>query len=425
MNKEIIKKNFFLYSLSLDNILFFSASILPIALMAGAFFSNLFATVVSIIFLLISINKKIISYYKNIFILIFFSFCIFLVISSVASDFKLFSLKSSLIYFRHGIFAIAIAYCLINYKNFKVYFFYSLLFSYILIIVTGYYEFIYNENIFGVKSDLYRLSMITNEKWIVGGYISRTLPIALVLFLVIGKDKLINKYLLFLFLLLFILSFLLVILSGERSPMVVIIITMIICLFIFNKFKKIRLFFLFSSIILSVLVVNYNEDLKTRIIKHTYSQLGFYSGQLNLFSPVHEEYYSESFAMFKQSPIIGKGPNTFRKYCDHVDYNIGDYCSTHPHNYYFQLLGETGLIGFLYLFSSFIFISWIIFKQTMFKLKIFSEGITNNLLILYTSMFSLLWPIIPSYNFFNSWNSITLYLIAGFLLADYFSNENN
>ena len=42
-------------------------------------------------------------------------------------------------------------------------------------------------------------------------------------------------------------------------------------------------------------------------------------------------------------------------------------CNTHPHNFYIQLLAETGLIGFIFIFSLFIYLLLHIVKNIFFK----------------------------------------------------------
>ena len=55
--------------------------------------------------------------------------------------------------------------------------------------------------------------------------------------------------------------------------------------------------------------------------------------------------------MFLDNKIFGQGPKSFRYLCNDDRFKINKWsCSTHPHNYYIQLLAETGLIG---LFNNF------------------------------------------------------------------------
>ena len=61
--------------------------------------------------------------------------------------------------------------------------------------------------------------------------------------------------------------------------------------------------------------------------------------------------------MFKDNILFGKGSKTYRYYCNDERFKINRFsCSTHPHNYYVQILAEVGLVGLSFILISLIFI---------------------------------------------------------------------
>jgi len=73
------------------------------------------------------------------------------------------------------------------------------------------------------------------------------------------------------------------------------------------------------------------------------------------FSHDTHSHFMTAYNMFLDKKILGHGVKMFRKLCSDEKYIYDIWsCTTHPHNSYLQLLSETGLIGFLFVFSIFI-----------------------------------------------------------------------
>ena len=70
--------------------------------------------------------------------------------------------------------------------------------------------------------------------------------------------------------------------------------------------------------------------------------------------------------MFLDKPIFGHGPKMFRVICKKNKYATGVRpCDTHPHNFYIQLLAETGIIGFSFLFIALVYVIYCALKKAL------------------------------------------------------------
>ncbi len=107
---------------------------------------------------------------------------------------------------------------------------------------------------------------------------------------------------------------------------------------------------------------------------------------------------------FKSHPFFGIGPGNFGQVCAELQAVKPSFsCHPHPHNFYVQLLGETGAFG-LILGSVFIIsIVWVCFKS--------SRKNTKNVVAVtsWVIPFGLFWPIASTADFFGQWNNIFLW----------------
>ena len=403
------------------------------SLITGPFIPNLILTLCSLIFLFFVIKKRIWKIFDNIFFYFFFSFCILCIISSLLSENVLFSLKTSLFYFRTGIFASLISFLISNNKNFVKYLFLSLIISFFLLIVDGYYQYFNSSNLLGKivpgSWDGSRLSSLFGDELILGSYLSRLLPVFLALYFLKQKYFRFND---FIFFLVFPLVCILIYLSGERASFVFLILTLF-TLFIFNLNNR-----YFNLCLLLVVVSIYlfgisNAKLNNRMFKsvlindlkimNNENKFVFpKTDELTIFSDGHNALIRTAYNMFKYNPILGVGPNMFRIKCSDEKYihnKNQHYCDTHPHNFYIQIAAETGVIGLMLVLLFFFHILYKIFKNFFY---IFNKKKTHNnyeIFILMSIMVTI-FPFVTNGNFFNSW-LVNIYSIGlGFYLNHFY-----
>ena len=185
---------------------------------------------------------------------------------------------------------------------------------------------------------------------------------------------------------------------------------------IFNK--------IFSLIFISIftfLLIFSVESFKSRFYFQTLNDVNE-ADKVFFFSKGHQSHWQTSYKMFADNKLFGKGPNMFRFICDKEKFNSGKKsCSTHPHNYHIQLIGETGIIGYFLFLSLYITLIFFLIKQLYYVYIKKSYYLSFNKLVLLSLTFSNFWPIITTGNIFSSF---TLNLVF-FPLCFYYLNEKN
>jgi len=407
----------------LVNNLFFKLNIfliilIPIALITGPFLPDLMISISGIITIYYLIKRKFNSFLFNHYIIKFLLvFYLYILILSLFSSNIILSLESSLFYFRFIFFSLTIYFLLTHYKKFKIYFFYILLFTILIVSTDGVVEFFLNVNFLSLFNyDIYissasthsRLSSLFRDEWVIGSYLVRLMPILIYLYLNINLGKNLKK----IFFLTIFLSSLAIILSGERAALIYLfLLFFIFSIFYIKKIKKYKLFIFLPVLFLIFLIPLLNDKLKNRVM-HGFENYT----SLNIENNIYLKYYDSSIKMFLDKPFFGHGPKMFRVVCKKYIQNDTNYgCSTHPHNNYVQLLGETGFIGFLFLLISFIYFTTNLFKFFLFDNQYDLKKYLSSVVLLILFIINLQ-PLIPTNNFFGNWINIFYYLPLGFYL---------
>tara|TARA_B110000503_G_scaffold10598_1_gene14441 strand:- start:1052 stop:2368 length:1317 start_codon:yes stop_codon:yes gene_type:complete len=427
---------------------FFAASLflfLPAAMITGPFIPDLIVSILAIYFFFIFHNN--VALYKNYFFICFIFFYLLILVSTFFSHNFLISIQTTLPYLRFGLFVLTGFYLICKFPKIKIYFLNFLVFCFFILSVDGFCEFLTGRNILGYAYTNGRLAGLFGDELILGSYVSRSLPIAVAIFFsMYAKIKFkFFYYSIFLF------SALLIIMSGERTAFAILTI-FLISILCFCNFKLILKFFTFFFFLLSfALILFFSSSLKSRFIDETFSEIkgsndsiaihknidGNNNSKYNilseellamrdksknnklfLLSTAHESAWRISLKMFQSSKLIGIGPKMFRYECDNDLYKVYERgCSTHPHNIYAQILAEVGIFGFLFFFILFLAASFLCFFNAFFLKK---RIINNYQIILICSYITILFPLLPSGNFFNNWLSVTMYLPLTFLLSSFY-----
>ena len=384
----------------------------PAALIIGTLISEIITITLSILFITECFKKRKFLLFKDPVIYFLFIIWGYLLINLFNSiDFQL-SLNRSIFFIRFILIILSIAYFLNKYsKNIDIVF--KLWMTIILItIIDLYVQFFFGQNLLGFKSPWNaRLS----------GFFDQELKVAHLLigfflpsFAYFFQKNMKNLYLFF-FLLLY---FSILILTNERANIIRGSFALLI-FFIFLPSLKIKSKVIFSSLLILVFssMLFLVKPVKARFINEIAEMQVNNSLKNYVIFSNYGPHYLSSIEIFKKNMLFGTGIKTFRnacknisleKYYDNNDIRSKSGCSTHPHQYYFEILSALGLVGFILFISFFLYLIYRIINS------FFSS---KNFILLGAGTFFILQliPLLPTGSFFTSFGATIFFINVGLI----------
>lgn len=424
-----IFKNNFIYYLFL----------LPFTYLVGISITEIFFLLITLYFLII--NKDL-NFFKDKKFIFLFLVSIYIGINAfiqIDDNLKI----SSVFYFRFVIFSLAIFFFLKNFENIRIDIKKNVInINFIivsLILFDAFFQFLTGENLFGYKIIYNRISSIFKDELVLGSFLIKILPFLTWLLFYSNVDICKNQKKLIFFFSFYIIC---IFLSAERTSFALCILYFIGILIFLKQLRKIFLFSFLGLILFIILITIFpigKSDPSNRIFVKTFHQLTNHhfikqetkkiiqeneevkkkviKENILIFSKDHTGHYQLAFKLFKENPVFGIGPKGFRHYCRGVKYNpkVG-ICSTHPHNFLVQISSETGLIGLIFYVYIFCFLIFKLVKSININASLKNK---SSLIIISIGMLVILFPFLPSGNFFNNWISIVNYYLLGIYFYSY------
>jgi len=130
----------------------------------------------------------------------------------------------------------------------------------------------------------------------------------------------------------------------------------------------------------------------------------------------HTKIYLTALDTWKKNKVFGNGIKSFREDCQKLlIYKRDRLCSNHPHNYYLEILTDTGIIGFSIIFLIAAMFTFFIYKNFRFLNE--NHFGSSILLIAVISLFLESFPIRSTGSIFTTGNASYLVLLASILVS--------
>ena len=417
----MISKNKILYGY-----FFILFSVIPISIVVGSAVSLANILLIDLSFIILLLCTKEFYFLKNKTIIIILLFCLYLIFNSLISqDFSIGATRN-FGYIRFLVLFVAFNYFFYKNKYFnKILIIWAL--SLFIICLDVYFESYFKKNMLGYGGPdvAFRIVSFFKDEPIVGGYINAFYLMIAGYFFLIFKDY--PKKYKSLFLVVTIILFISILLTGERSSAIKALIGFLLFYFLNKNFA------LGEKIISIILMITLISGL---ILSSDFLKLKYFhqeTFQTNINENKYFRLYRSGLSIFKNYPLFGVGNKNYRiEACTpnldveaqsifytkkEMTSNYSYYeCQTHPHQIYFEFLSEHGAVGS-------IIILVIFFKLIFSKLKIIlrAENYLQLGCIIY--LLTVFVPILPSGAFFSDNFQVLFWLNLSILYAS--NSETN
>lgn len=398
--------------------------LMPILLITGPFLSDLALSIVAIYYFFNT--KKIKFPNKNKFSFLFFLFYFAVLLNSFNFDYYLFSLKSFFFYFRFFLFILVIVYMIELEEKIIDDFLKIILLSITIVCFFGFYQYAeirldYFERMSKVdrmdelirvkNTTQQRVSGIFGNELIMGSYLMKIFPLFLITFFFRKKEDILSKSNYVYLFLITILIAISIVITSDRAPILLFCFQIFLFFLLIKKLRK--FFFILGTIVFFSFctIILIDPISKERVVNVTVNNIkGEYTGgNITVISEAYEGHFNAAKIIFKKYPILGSGIKGFRNQCYNLNkenYKEKIWCTTHPHNIFFQIISETGILGLFIYLILFYYVLNQIYQKIKKQIKFEKENILITNLICLINFVVILWPLTTSGSMFNNYNTI-------------------
>ncbi|MEJ0010328.1 MAG: O-antigen ligase family protein [Alphaproteobacteria bacterium] len=201
-------------------------------------------------------------------------------------------------------------------------------------------------------------------------------------------------------------------LSGERMPLLLLLLGFLLSFLLLPRARAMLAAVLLTAVLGAAALTLTQPVLHTRHIDDTRQQ--FAGG---LWQSAYGQVWHSALAIAEAHPLAGVGSEEFSRICPDPAYGettpraLHFRCPQHPHNIYLQWFAENGIVGLgLYCGMLACWIGTVARRSFVWSNEPLATALVVTLLVR-------LWPLAVGTNLFSSWSAMTLWLVAGWLLA--------